>query len=118
MASTMIDQVRPSGLPAWIQSQANGTGTALVLDVREPWELQTASIKPEGFELQSMPMNEVPQRLAELDPSRPVACLCHHGARSQRVAMFLAGNGFDRVANIAGGIEAWSTEVDASVPRY
>jgi rhodanese-related sulfurtransferase len=63
-------------------------------------------------------MNEIPQRLSELDPQRPVACLCHHGARSQRVAMFLASNGFDQVANIAGGIDAWTTEVDSSVPRY
>jgi rhodanese-related sulfurtransferase len=47
-----------------------------------------------------------------------VACLCHHGARSQRVAMFLAQQGFGEVANIAGGIDAWSAERDPSVPRY
>jgi rhodanese-related sulfurtransferase len=53
-------------------------------------------------------MNEIPGRLPELPQDRPVACLCHHGARSQRVAMFLAQNGFSRVANVAGGIDAWS----------
>ena len=63
-------------------------------------------------------MGQLPQRLAELDPQRPIACLCHHGTRSQRVALFLAANGFSRVANIAGGIDAWSAEVDGSVPRY
>jgi rhodanese-related sulfurtransferase len=113
----MISQVRPSGLADWMAAQA-GAGTAVVLDVREPWELQTASIHADGFEVVAIPMNEIPARIAQLDPERPVACLCHHGARSQRVAMFLEQNGFARVANIAGGIDAWSAERDASVPRY
>jgi rhodanese-related sulfurtransferase len=114
----MIDQVRPAGLPAWIQANADAGAGALVLDVREPVELRTASIRPDGFELLAIPMNEIPQRVSELDSDRPIACLCHHGSRSQRVAMFLAANGFTRVANIAGGIDAWTREVDASVPRY
>ena len=115
----MIDHVRPADLAAWIQSQPAGGAAAVVLDVREPAELQAASIKAdERFELLTIPMNEIPARLAELDPERPIACLCHHGGRSQRVAMFLAGNGFARVANIAGGIDAWAREVDPSVPRY
>jgi rhodanese-related sulfurtransferase len=113
----MIDQVRPSGLAAWFAVQA-GSAPALVLDVREPWELQTASVKADGFDVLAIPMNEIPARIAQLDPGRPVACLCHHGARSQRVAMFLAQNGFTRVANIAGGIDAWSAERDEGVPRY
>lgn len=111
----MIEQVRPSGLAAWLRAQAS---LAVVLDVREPDELRRASVQPEGFELLAIPMNEIPARLAELDPERPVACLCHHGARSQRVAMFLASNGFRAVANIAGGIDAWSLEREPSVPRY
>jgi rhodanese-related sulfurtransferase len=113
----MIDQVRPAQVAAWFESQAGGPAP-LVVDVREPAELRTASIKADGFELLAIPMSEIPQRLAQLDPERPVACLCHHGGRSQRVAMFLAANGFTRVANIAGGIDAWSTEVDPGVPRY
>lgn len=111
----MIDQIRPSGLDAWIQAQS---GVAVVLDVREPVELRAASIQAQGFELVTIPMNEIPARLAELDPTRPVACLCHHGARSQRVALYLASNGFDQLANIAGGIDAWSMERDPGVPRY
>jgi len=113
----MIDQVRPAGLAAWIAAQAGGA-PAVVLDVREPWELQTASVKADGFEVIAIPMNEIPARIEQLDPEQPVACLCHHGARSQRVAMFLAQNGFTRVANIAGGIDAWSAERDEGVPRY
>jgi rhodanese-related sulfurtransferase len=113
----MIDQVRPADLAAWCQDHAD-QGLALVLDVREPWELQTASVKPEGFELVAIPMNEIPARLGELDAGRPVACLCHHGTRSQRVASYLAQHGFGAVVNIAGGIEAWSRERDPAVPRY
>jgi rhodanese-related sulfurtransferase len=111
----MIEQVRPADLPEWIRSQG---GNAVVLDVREPGELQAASVKPQGFTLLHIPMNETPGRLGQLDPGRAVACLCHRGARSQRVAMFLAAQGFDRVANIAGGIDAWSREFDPSVPTY
>jgi rhodanese-related sulfurtransferase len=111
----MIAQIRPSELSAWLAQQ---DPQATVLDVREPVELRTATVRPDGFELVAIPMNEVPARLAELDAGRPVACLCHHGARSQRVALFLAQNGFDNIANIAGGIDAWSLERDPGVPRY
>jgi rhodanese-related sulfurtransferase len=114
----MVTQVRPADLPAWFQDQAAGDRPAMVLDVREPWELQTASVKADGFELVAIPMNEIPARLAELDATRPVACLCHHGTRSQRVATFLSQRGFAQVANIDGGIEAWSRERDPAVPRY
>ena len=111
----MIEQVRPGEWDAWLQAQA---ARPLVLDVREPWEVRTASVVPQDFDLLAIPMNEVPARLRELPDDRPIACLCHHGARSQRVAMFLEQNGFTRVANIAGGIDAWSAERDAGVPRY
>lgn len=113
----MIDQVHPRDLAAWLQA-AQVHGQPLVLDVREPWELQTASVRAEGFELISMPMRAIPARLQELDAARPIACLCHHGARSMQVAAFLQHHGFAHVANIAGGIDAWSREVDHGVPRY
>lgn len=111
----MIEQLRPAQLPQWLRSNE---GDALVLDVRENAELRAASVKPDGFELVHIPMNEIPGRLGQLDPGRAVAVLCHHGARSMRVAMFLQAQGFEKLANIAGGIEAWSQELDPSVPRY
>ena len=114
----MIDQVRPTELEAWLQANAAEKGEPVVLDVREPIEIATAQVAPRGFKLVHIPMNEIPGRLGQLDPGRAVAVLCHHGARSQRVAMFLQANGFDTVANIAGGIEAWARELDPSVPRY
>ncbi|WPC65479.1 rhodanese-like domain-containing protein [Rhodoferax ferrireducens] len=113
----MIDQVRPSELATWLAT-ARGHGAPVVLDVREPSELRTASIQADGFELITIPMGVIPPRLSELDPEQPIACLCHHGARSMQVAAFLKARGFKHVANIAGGINAWSAEVDPSVPRY
>ena len=111
----MIDQVRPADLAAWFAQNADAA--PVLLDVREPWELQTASVTPQGFTLVAIPMNEIPGRLAELNDGQRIACLCHHGARSQRVAAFLNQNGFDQLANVAGGIDAWSSH-DPSVPRY
>ena len=112
----MIDQIRPSDLEAWFARDPNAP--PVLLDVREPWEVQTASVVPAGFSLVTIPMNEIPARLGELAATGRIACLCHHGARSQRVAAFLAQNGFAEVANVAGGIDAWSIQHDASVPRY
>ncbi|MFY8055823.1 MAG: rhodanese-like domain-containing protein [Limnohabitans sp.] len=113
----MIDQIQPAQLADWMQTKSSA-GTTLVLDVREAWEVQTASVKANGFELQCMPMNTIPARLDELSRDQPIACLCHHGARSMQVAAFLAQQGFAHVANIAGGINAWSSQVDHTVPTY
>jgi rhodanese-related sulfurtransferase len=112
----MIDQIRPGELADWFARHPDAT--PVVLDVREPWELQTAHVTPQGFTLVAIPMNEVPARLGELTTDQPIACLCHHGARSQRVAAFLVQNGFEPVANIAGGIDAWASQHDTGVARY
>ena len=111
----MIPQVRPADFADWLQAQPTAP---LLLDVREPWEVQVASVHPDGFDLVAIPMNEIPGRLAELPEDRPIACLCHHGMRSMNVAAFLARQGYADVANIAGGIDAWSREKDPAVPRY
>ena len=113
----MIDQVRPQDLAAWLD-HVRQFGSPVVLDVREPHELQMASIQADGFTLLTIPMGVIPPRLTELNPQQPIACLCHHGGRSMQVASFLKGRGFAHVANIAGGINAWSAEVDPTVPRY
>ena len=113
----MIAQVRPRDLKAWLE-RVRAFGEPVVLDVREPAELQTASVQPDGFTLLAIPMGAVPARLSELDPRQPVACLCHHGGRSMQVASFLLGRGFSQVANVAGGIHAWADELDPRIPRY
>ena len=114
----MVEQITPEGFAAWTQA-AGAQGTApLLLDVREPAEWQTASVQPQGAALRQWPMHTVPARLAELDRSQPIAVLCHHGGRSMQVALFLQQQGFDRLANVAGGIDAWALQLDPSVPRY
>jgi rhodanese-related sulfurtransferase len=112
----MIEQVLPAALNEWFDRSK--AAPHVVLDVREPWEVQTASVKPKGFTLLPIPMNEVPSRLGELDTDARIACLCHHGSRSQHVAAFLVRHGYEAVANVAGGIDAWSLQRDTSVPRY
>ncbi len=111
----MVPQLPVSDFAAWLSAQPT---PPLVLDVREAWELQTASVRAQGFELLAIPMGEVPARLAELPQDTALACLCHHGMRSQHVAQFLLRQGFSDVVNLQGGIDAWSCELDPSVPRY
>lgn len=116
-----MNAIQPAHLTQWLeQATTNDPEGALpvVLDVREPWEFQTASVTPDGFELLQMPMRSVPARFMELDRARPIACLCHHGARSAQVVRFLMEQGFTEVVNLHGGINAWSQEKDPSVPRY
>ncbi|HUA93026.1 MAG TPA: molybdopterin-synthase adenylyltransferase MoeB [Terracidiphilus sp.] len=85
----------------------------LVLDVREPFEYQIANI---GGKL--IPQNDVPQRLCELDRDREIVVHCKSGGRSQRIAEFLAQNGYTKVSNLAGGILAWADQIDPKVPKY
>jgi len=115
--SRMITQVRPSDLAQWLQS-VREHGEPVVLDVREPHELQLARVKADGFTLIAIPMGLIPARLSELKPEQPIACLCHHGGRSMQVASFLQSRNFEHVANIAGGIHVWAAEIDPTIPRY
>jgi len=113
----MIDQIQPSQLPDWISSKS-ASGNTVVLDVREPYEVQTACVTANGFELVTLPMGSIVEKLSDLDKDRPIACLCHHGSRSMQVAAYLSSQGFTHLANIEGGIHAWSSLVDPNVPTY
>ncbi|WP_273843597.1 molybdopterin-synthase adenylyltransferase MoeB [Rubrobacter calidifluminis] len=88
-------------------------GEISVLDVREPHEYAVANI---GAPL--IPLGELPERLAELDRDRPLAVHCKSGARSARAVKLLRDAGFENVYNVKGGINAWSEEIDPSVPKY
>ena len=118
----MISQLNPVDFLAWRDGAAAGDFLPVVLDVREPWELQTASVRADGFTLLHIPMRDVAAQLTELQqthgPDHPIACLCHHGIRSLHVADYLVQNGFTQVVNLDGGIDAWSQQVDPSVPAY
>ena len=107
-----MNQITAGQLAAWLADA--GRDKPLLLDVREPWEWEAARI--EGS--QHMPMREVPARLGEIDPDREVVAICHHGGRSQQVAMFLEKNGFSKVHNLQGGVDARSRTVDPAVPLY
>ncbi len=107
--------IQPLTAPALAEWLADTTRPRpLLLDVREPWEFETCRLA--GSE--SMPMNTVPARLAELDLDQPIVCICHHGARSMQVAGFLAARGAADVHNLTGGVAAWAHQVDAAFPTY
>ena len=113
----MITQLRPLQLSDWLTSLPAGSQPVL-LDVREPHEVQYVSVQPQGFSVLTIPMGSIPARLAEIDPEQPVVCLCHHGGRSMQVAQFLQHNGYGEIVNVAGGIHAWSAELDPTLPTY
>lgn len=87
----------------------------VVLDVREPWEYSLGHI--EGSI--SMPMGDVPARASqELHPNEHLVVVCHMGVRSMHVTLWLRNQGFDKAQSLQGGIDAWSSQVDAAIPRY
>ena len=86
-----------------------------LLDVREPWEFQTARIAGSTH----MPMGEVPSRFQqELDPEDHIVVVCHLGVRSMNVTAWLRQQGFEKVQSLRGGIDRWSREIDSSVSVY
>jgi rhodanese-related sulfurtransferase len=113
-----MNELHVRELRPFLDAQADGGRRPLLLDVRQPWETALAAIALPQAEALSIPLHELPARAAELDPSQPVVCICHHGVRSRQAVAFLLRSGFESVYNLAGGIEAWSMEVDPAVPRY
>ena len=105
-------QISARHLSDWLADSRRGA--PLLLDVREPWEYEHCAIAGSI----SMPMASVPLRLAELPAAAEVVCICHHGARSMQVALFLESRGYAALANLVGGIDAWSRDVDPAVARY
>ena len=106
-----IPQLDPSAAQALLE----GLGPrGVLLDVREPSE--HALVHVEGS--RHIPMDQIPERLGELDPAHTYVVMCHHGNRSQRVAQFLASRGYLKVQNLAGGIDAWATALDPGLPHY
>lgn len=85
----------------------------VLIDVREPREYNVAQI---GGRL--VPLATLPMLLNELDPEQDIVVHCHLGGRSGMATEFLRRNGFLKARNLRGGIEAWSREIDPSVPRY
>lgn len=106
----MTDDVAPDELA----ERLRGPQPPTLIDVREPWEYALAHIP--GSRL--VPLGTLPAALSTFDPEADYVLLCHHGVRSHHGLTFLRARGLTRVAHLAGGIDAWSAEVDPSVPRY
>jgi sulfur-carrier protein adenylyltransferase/sulfurtransferase len=85
-----------------------------LIDVREPWEVAIASLPGATH----IPLGELPQRLHELDPAVQTVVMCKAGSRSRRAAAFMLSHGFNRVANLTGGIDAWTRDIDPTLPTY
>jgi rhodanese-related sulfurtransferase len=101
--------------PEEVKAKLDRRETFTLLDVREPWEVETARMN----EARLLPMGDVPSRAhQELDPEDHIIVVCHHGVRSMNVTARLRQQGFDKAQSMRGGIDAWSRQVDASVPTY
>jgi rhodanese-related sulfurtransferase len=107
-----MNQITPAQLAAWLNNASREK--PVLLDVREPWEFEKARIADAVL----IPMREVPARVGDIDDDKEIVAFCHHGGRSMQVAMFLEKQGFKRVHNLVGGIDAWSRTADPSVPLY
>jgi rhodanese-related sulfurtransferase len=101
--------------PEEVKAKLDAGESFKLLDVREPWEIETARI--DGAAL--IPMGDIPSRAhQELDPEDHLVVLCHHGVRSMNVTVWLRQQGFEKVQSMRGGIDAWSRRVDSKVPMY
>jgi rhodanese-related sulfurtransferase len=113
--------VSPSNVPVEIDVRSvkkllDEKADFLLLDCREPHESDIAKIS--GSKL--IPMQQIPERLSELEPYRnkQIVVHCHHGGRSLRVTQWLRQQGFASTQNMTGGIDSWSVEIERSMPRY
>jgi rhodanese-related sulfurtransferase len=107
-----MEQLPPAQLKAWLDDPARAK--PVLLDVREPWEVAICMLPGSRH----VPMNAIPARAGELDPAADTVVVCHHGARSFQVAAFLERQGFARVFNLYGGLDAWARTADPSMPTY
>lgn len=105
-----IKQISATALHSKIQQE----NKLFLLDVREPDEFQYTRIEDSVL----IPLNQLPQRLNELNLQQEIVVICHHGIRSQQACQYLVNSGFENVTNLTGGIDAWSRTCDSSVPRY
>jgi rhodanese-related sulfurtransferase len=108
------DMIKEIGPKEFLQRREQGAEMTL-LDVREDWEIALA---PVPSSVVHIPMGEISDRLTELDPNRETVVICRSGGRSAQVAQYLERQGFKSVFNLAGGILAWSRELDPSIPQY
>ena len=107
----MVSELEPKEVARRLRESPS---RVVLLDVREPFEREMAVVEPSLH----IPMREIAGRLGEIPQDRTVVVYCHSGGRSATVAGYLEHHGFSDVANLTGGIDRWSREVDPSIPRY
>jgi rhodanese-related sulfurtransferase len=107
-----MQQLTARQLKEWLEDPARGK--PVLVDVREPWELEVCRLPG----VRPMPMRSVPARYLELERDAETVIVCHHGARSFQVGMFLEHQGFSRIFNLYGGMAAWSQDADPATPTY
>jgi rhodanese-related sulfurtransferase len=107
----MVKEMTPR---EFVERRAGGA-ELLLLDVREDWE---TTLAPVPTDLVHIPMGQIAERVGELDPRKDTVVVCRSGGRSLEVARYLSSRGFDSVFNLAGGILAWSADLDPRIPRY
>lgn len=107
----MVQPLTVKQLHDWL---GRAGGHPVILDVREPWEREVCALPGSAH----IPMRQVPERLAELDREAELVVVCHHGIRSQQVANYLDRQGFGRVYNLRGGLDAWAREIDPGMATY
>lgn len=107
-----MQQISASQLDEWLKDETRIK--PFLLDVREPWEFDICHVRGSSL----MPVGNVSQRIRELDMDAETVVICHHGVRSFEVAMFLEQQGFAKVINLHGGVEAWAQQADPSMPTY
>lgn len=104
-------EIAPEELKALLDAKAG----VEVLDVREPWEIETASLAGST----NIPMNDIPARSKEgLNPQKHIVVICHHGVRSMNVTAWLRQQGYEKTQSLRGGIDRWAREIDPKVPLY
>ena len=104
-------EISPEDLKSLLESKSD----VVVLDVREPWEIEAAKVVGSLH----IPMNEIPARFnQDLDPEKHIVVVCHHGVRSMNVTAWLRQQGFAKVQSLAGGIDRWARQVDPTVGMY
>jgi rhodanese-related sulfurtransferase len=107
-----MQQLTAQQLKEWLDDPSRDK--PVLVDVREPWELNVCRLPG----VMPMPMRAVPARYPELKRDAETVIVCHHGARSYQVGMFLEHQGFSNLFNLYGGMAAWSRDADPTTPTY
>lgn len=100
--------------PTELKAQLDAGETPLLIDVREPWEVEIGQIAGS----RNIPLQQLPNQVDKLERNARIVTICHHGMRSLQAAQFLEQKGFADVGNLVGGVDGWSRTVDASLPLY